>query len=57
MRVRFVKSWQTWKPGDVISPPDGVANVLLQRNLVEKVDEEPIENKAVRKPARKKYGR
>lgn len=38
MQVRFLRDWKAYRTGRVINPPDGMANVLLRRRIVEPVD-------------------
>ena len=42
MKIRFVRSWRRFKPGDVFETQlDGWANVLVRRNIAEVVRPEP----------------
>ena len=33
VRVRFVRPWRVYKPGDVILPPSGMADALVRQGL------------------------
>lgn len=37
MKIRIVKDWKHYKRGRILTPGDGVANVLIARGIAEKV--------------------
>ena len=41
IRVRVKRKWRGYKPGDVINPPAAMRQILIQKDVVEPV-EEPV---------------
>lgn len=48
MKIRFIRSWQSYKPGQEFTFADGFANVLIRRGIVIRIEVED------EKPGRKK---
>lgn len=53
MKVEVLISFNSFKRGQVLDLPDGVANVRIARGFVKCFDE-PVKNKMVASPKRKK---
>lgn len=53
-RVRYIRSAGSHKPGDVAELFRPVANVLIRRNIVEAVEDEPELETAMVAPARER---
>lgn len=39
MRVELLQRWNGFKSGKVLTPPDGVANLLITRRIAKPADE------------------
>lgn len=41
MKIRFIRSWMFYEPGQVLEEmPDGQADLLIRRGIIEQVKEE-----------------
>lgn len=40
MKIKLVKAWGMAAPGEVIDPPPGVAVLLIERGIAERVEEQ-----------------
>lgn len=52
MRVKFIRSIERFKPGDIIECPDGHANVWIKRGIVIRLE---VEEEKQSKKRRKEY--
>ena len=52
MLLRMLRDWRTYKAGRIITPHDGVANVLIRRKIAEQVTDEVSPPK--QEPAKKR---
>lgn len=41
MKIRLIRPFRIWREGQVIEPPDGQANVMIERGYAEKYVEPP----------------
>lgn len=41
MKIRLIRPFRIWREGQVIEPPDGQANVMIERGYAEKYLEPP----------------
>lgn len=39
MRIELLTRWNGFKSGKVLTPPDGVANLLIERRIAKPADE------------------
>lgn len=39
MKIKLIKAWGMAAPGEVIDPPPGVAALLIERGIAERVEE------------------
>lgn len=50
MRVRFIRSWQAYKPGQEFDNfADGMANILIKRGIIIDISREDAPKKKTRK--------
>lgn len=54
MKIRFVRPWGVYRPGQVIEPPDGQANWMVRQNIAEPVSVEPEKVETATYPKRGK---
>ncbi len=52
MLLRMLRDWRTYKAGRLITPHDGVANVLIRRKIAEQVTDEPPKQQPAKKRGR-----
>lgn len=54
VRVEFLVPWNCYRAGQVIDPPDGQANVMIQRGIVKPVEEEESERAQPKRERKRK---
>lgn len=53
MRIRVVRAFRGYKRGQVFEWPDGMANILVARGMIEKVPEGEVELAALEQRSEK----
>lgn len=49
MRIRFIRSWQQYKPDQEFDFADGMANILIRRGIIVRVEIEKEKPSKVRR--------
>lgn len=40
MKIKLIKAWGMAAPGEILDPPPGVAALLIERGIAQRVDEQ-----------------